>query len=36
LGIIAALIAYYAGLSELFTPDDVIRLPVGKYNARRD
>jgi succinate-acetate transporter protein len=34
LGIITALIVYYAGLSEMLTPDDIIMLPVGKYNAR--
>ncbi|KAI9431423.1 Gpr1 family protein [Lactarius indigo] len=33
LGIFTALIAYYAGLSELLTPDDLFTLPTGKYRT---
>ncbi|KAI9452105.1 Gpr1 family protein [Lactarius psammicola] len=33
LGIITALIAYYCGLSELLTSDDIFTLPLGKYRT---
>ncbi|KAH9021654.1 GPR1/FUN34/yaaH family-domain-containing protein [Lactarius deliciosus] len=33
LGIITALIAYYCGLAELLTPDDLFTLPTGKYRT---
>jgi len=33
LGIITALIAYYCGLSELLTSDDLFTLPLGKYRT---
>jgi len=31
LGVVTALVAYYCGLSELLTDDDVFTIPVGKY-----
>jgi len=34
-GVVTALIAYYCGLSELLTPNDIFTLPTGKH-ARRD
>jgi succinate-acetate transporter protein len=30
-GVITALIAYYCGLSELLTDNDLFTLPQGKY-----
>jgi uncharacterized protein len=30
-GVVTALIAYYCGLSELLTDDDLFRLPLGKH-----
>lgn len=33
LGIVTALIAYYCGLAELLTPDDLFTLPTGKYRT---
>ena len=30
-GIVTALVAYYCGLSELLTEDDIFTLPLGKY-----
>jgi len=35
-GIATALVAYYCGLSELLTPNDIFTLPAGKHDARRD
>ncbi|KAF8502690.1 Gpr1 family protein [Russula emetica] len=35
-GVITALIAYYCGLAEMLTPNDIITLPTGKHNARLD
>ena len=32
LGIITALIAYYCGLSEMLTSNDVFQLPLGKHH----
>jgi hypothetical protein len=34
-GIITALIAYYCGLAEMLTPNDIFQLPTGKYNTGR-
>jgi hypothetical protein len=36
LGIITAAIAYYCGLSEMLTANDIITIPSGKYASRRD
>ncbi|KAI0294185.1 GPR1/FUN34/yaaH family-domain-containing protein [Russula brevipes] len=36
LGIITAIIAYYCGLSEMLTTNDIITIPSGKYAPRRD
>ncbi|KAH9960038.1 GPR1/FUN34/yaaH family-domain-containing protein [Lactifluus volemus] len=33
-GIITALVAYYCGLSELLTDDDLFTLPLGKYASK--
>jgi len=33
-GIATALVAYYCGLSELLTEDDIFTLPLGKYPPR--
>ena len=33
LGIVTALIAYYCGLGEMLTPDDMFTLPLGKYRT---
>ncbi|KAI0298771.1 Gpr1 family protein [Multifurca ochricompacta] len=35
LGIVTALIAYYCGLSEMLTSDDLFTIPLGKYPPRR-
>jgi succinate-acetate transporter protein len=35
-GVTTALIAYYCGLAELLTPNDIFTLPTGKHTARRD
>jgi succinate-acetate transporter protein len=35
-GVVTALIAYYCGLAEMLTPNDIITLPTGKHNPRRD
>jgi uncharacterized protein len=35
LGIITALIAYYCGLGELLTENDLFTIPLGKYPPRR-
>jgi succinate-acetate transporter protein len=35
-GIATALIAYYCGLAELLTPNDIFTIPTGKHDARRD
>jgi succinate-acetate transporter protein len=32
-GIVTAGIAYYCGLSELLTPNDIITLPMGTHDA---
>jgi succinate-acetate transporter protein len=32
LGIITAFIAYYCGLAELLTADDLFQLPLGKHH----
>ena len=32
-GIVTAGIAYYCGLSELLTPNDIITLPMGSHDA---
>jgi len=34
-GIATALIAYYCGLSEMLTANDIIQIPTGKFAARR-
>jgi succinate-acetate transporter protein len=34
-GILTALIAYYCGLSEMLTANDIIQIPTGKFIARR-
>jgi len=34
-GIATALIAYYCGLAELLTPNDILTIPTGKH-PRRD
>jgi len=34
-GILTALIAYYCGLSEMLTTNDIIQIPTGKFIARR-
>lgn len=34
LGIITALIAYYVGLAEMLTEDDLFMLPLGKHGAK--
>jgi len=31
LGVVTALVAYYCGLSELLTDDDIFTIPLGKY-----
>jgi succinate-acetate transporter protein len=31
-GIVTALIAYYCGLAEMLTPNDIITLPTGKHH----
>ncbi|KAH9970670.1 GPR1/FUN34/yaaH family-domain-containing protein [Russula compacta] len=36
LGIITALIAYYCGLSEMLTTNDLFTIPTGKYAPRTD
>ena len=36
IGIITSIMAYYFGLAEMLTPDDVFTLPTGKRDARRD
>jgi succinate-acetate transporter protein len=33
LGVITALIAYYCGLAELLTTDDIFTIPLGKYRT---
>jgi uncharacterized protein len=33
-GVITALIAYYCGLAELLTEDDLFTLPLGKYASK--
>ena len=33
LGIVTALIAYYCGLSEMLTTDDLFTIPLGKYRT---
>jgi len=35
LGIITAMIAYYCGLSEMLTSNDLFQIPIGKHAARR-
>jgi succinate-acetate transporter protein len=35
IGIVTALVAYYCGLSEMLTADDIIQLPIGKLAPRR-
>jgi len=35
MGIITALIAYYCGLSELLTEDDLFQIPIGKYPSKQ-
>ena len=35
-GIVTALIAYYCGLSEMLTSNDIIQIPTGKYARRTD
>jgi len=34
-GIITALIAYYCGLAELLTEDDLFTIPIGKYPSKQ-
>ena len=36
IGIITAGVAYYCGLSEMLTSDDIIQLPLGKLSRRVD
>lgn len=33
-GIITALVAYYCGLAELLTEDDLFTIPLGKHAAK--
>ncbi|KAI0298772.1 Gpr1 family protein [Multifurca ochricompacta] len=33
-GIVTAFVAYYCGLAELLTEDDIFTIPLGKYNSR--
>jgi len=33
-GIVTALVAYYCGLAELLTEDDLFMIPIGKYPAK--
>jgi succinate-acetate transporter protein len=35
-GIITAAIAYYCGLSEMLTENDIFTIPIGKVPPRRD
>jgi succinate-acetate transporter protein len=35
IGIVTAGVAYYCGLSEMLTADDIIQLPIGKLAPRR-
>jgi len=32
-GIVTSIFAYYCGLAEMLTPDDIFTLPTGKYNT---
>jgi succinate-acetate transporter protein len=33
LGVVTALIAYYCGLAELLTTDDLFTIPLGKHRT---
>jgi hypothetical protein len=35
LGVITALVAYYCGLADLLTEDDLFTLPLGKYPSKQ-
>jgi succinate-acetate transporter protein len=34
IGIVTAALAYYCGLSDLLTPNDIITLPLGKHDTQ--
>jgi len=34
-GVITALVAYYCGLAELLTEDDLFTIPIGKYPSKQ-
>ena len=34
-GIVTALVAYYCGLAELLTEDDLFTIPIGKYPSKQ-